>query len=103
MQIKTLTIEEVKSLYSERHGFVFHGASPSDPQKSIFVAQAVKSKGFTDSMPEIVAQLNPQTFCFIYPQNCSFESGPFFQATRHLISMFGIFEIDILKAFLKEN
>lgn len=103
MKVEQSTLADVKKLYSNRHGFVFKGASACDPNKCVLVAQAVKSKGFTDSMPELVAQLNPQVFCFIYPENCSFESGSFFNYCQHVGSMFGVFQIDILGAFLKEN
>jgi len=103
MDIKQSTLDEVKSLYSERHGFVFQGASDCDSRNCIRVAEAVRSKGFTDYLPELVAQLDARTFVFIYPECASFESGAFYQAVKHLVPMFQVFQIEILNAFLKEN
>lgn len=103
MDVKSLSLIEIKNNYLDRHGFVFQGASDCDSRKCILVAEAVRSKGFTDYLPELVAQLDTRTFVFIYPECAMFESGAFYEAVKHLVTMFGAFQIEILNAFLKEN
>lgn len=103
MIVKNCSIQEVKEKYSKRHGFVFRGASPCNPKSAESVALIIKEKDISNNLPELVAQLNDRTFCFIYPENSYFKSGIFFEITNRLSMMFGVFEIDILNAFLKEN
>jgi hypothetical protein len=103
MEIKNITIEDLKKDYSSRHGFIFQGAAACDQRNCEKVASAVKSNSYTDSMPEFVGVLNERTFAFVYPEDSFFECGSFFKETRHMCMMLNAFNIDILTAFLNEN
>jgi hypothetical protein len=103
MNFKDISIKELKEEYLERHGFVFAGNAACNRNNCDNVAFIVKSKGFTDYLPEFVVELNSQTFVFVYPVEANFESGAFFQSVKHAEMAFGAFKIDILKGFLNDQ
>jgi hypothetical protein len=103
MNFKDINIQELKEKYSERHGFVFAANAVCNRNNCDSVASIVKSKGFTDYLPEFVVELNSQTFVFVYPVEANFECGTFFAATKHAEMAFGAFKIDILKGFLNDQ
>lgn len=103
MIVQKYTLHEVKEKYSDRHGFMFRGSSDCNVNSTKLVCSLIKDKGISEHLPELIAQLDNRTFCFIYPEKTYFKSGLFFEITRGLSMMVGVFEIDILNAFLKEN
>ena len=103
MNFKDISIQELKQNYSERHGFIFAANAPCNRNNCDKMAEVIKNKGFTDSLPEFCVELNNQTFVFVYPPQCEFQSGPFLQTAKHTEMAFGMYRIDILSAFLKEH
>lgn len=102
MNFKELSAQELKEKYSNRHGFIFKAAGPCNPNNCDKVAYLVKEKGFAEEMPEFVTVLQPNLFAFVYPENSVFYCGSFFQTAQQMSAGFGVFQVDILSAFLKE-
>lgn len=102
MTFKNINLKELKEKYSGRHGFVFQGASPCDSKYCEVIANQVKNRGFTESLPEFIVQLDNRTFVFVYPETALFESGSFY-AEASKFSMMGHFQIDMLLSFLQNN
>lgn len=101
MNLKSLTIEEVKEKYIDRNGFVFQGAVPSDPQKCEKIANILLEKGFSEELPELVAQLDNRTFCFIYPESASFATPALIKFANQWAAISQAFQVDALSAWLK--
>lgn len=104
MTFKTLTIEELKKDYMDRHGFVFNSSNACDNSNCDKVANSILSTGCSDVLPEFVVELSPSSFVFVYPQGCYFQSGRFYNLCKNLTGFTrGLFEVDTLAAYLKER
>ena len=104
MTYRTLTIQELKSLYSTRAGFIFQGNAPSSRTSCEKLSQVIKEQHICDYEPDFIVELNPATYVFVYPEDVSFKSGEFYEIANHLsMATMGMFKVDILTAFLKEN
>lgn len=104
MTYKNLSLEDLKSLYSERHGFVFIGSAPYKRSSCERLSNQIKDAGLCQYEPDFINELNPTTCAFIYPEDVSFHSGDFFEFSKHASMMvMGMFKIDTLAAFLKNN
>jgi hypothetical protein len=103
MRFETLTIEDLKRDYTGRHGFVFVGNSPSNRDGCNKISDAIIQRKICDVPVEFIVELNPTSFVFVYPEDCSFNSPYLYQISTHLSQMMGVFKIDTLMAFLKQN
>jgi hypothetical protein len=101
---KNLSLEDLKSLYSERHGFVFIGSAPSSKESCEKLSKQIREAGLCEYEPDFVNELNPLTYAFVYPEGVSFHSSDFYEFSKHASMMvMGMFKIDALAAFLKNN
>jgi hypothetical protein len=98
---KTLSLDDLKRYYSDRHGFIFQSAQQSSEKAIQNLCDTLIQHQITDIQPEFVMNTNNLTV-FVYPENANFESGQFYQKSQMMMQM-GIAKVDILKAFLKEN
>lgn len=103
MTFKTLSIEDLKKDYLERHGFVFAGNVPSNKDGCDKISDALVRKAISNVPVEFVVELNPSTFVFVYPVDCNFDSPYFYSLASHYSAMLGFFKVDTLAAFLRQN
>lgn len=101
--IRNITIEELKKDYSDRHGFIFKGAADCDAKTCETAAEGIKTKGYTEDLPEFVGQIDNRTFAFVYPERSSFSTPAFLEYCRYWSFVTHAFEVDALCAWLKEQ
>jgi hypothetical protein len=99
--IKSITIQELKDQFSDRHGFVFIGESPSDPKKCELAAQLIREYKYSETLPEFIGQLDARTFAFVYPEGSSMDMPALLNVSRHVGLITKAFELDALSAWLK--
>ena len=102
MKFINLTIEDLKTDYKGRHGFVFQGSSDYNPKNCEVISHMVKNRGFTEFLPEFFVEFNPQTVAFVYPEGISFDAPAFYTEVSRFFLM-GKFQIDLLGSFLQSN
>ena len=100
MTIKTFTIEELKSDYSTRHGFVVQFMKPASVHLASQVSNALIQEGYTTSEVEFVVELPSNIFVFVYPEGISFDAPRFFNRVSMVGQMMG-WRINTLLEFLK--
>lgn len=103
MLIQNTSIEELKKDYLTRNGFVFFGNGTCNTSLCETIAANIKSRGYCETMPEFVGQLNNQLFAFVYPEGASFETPAFLQFCSHWATITQGFKVDALCAWLKEQ
>lgn len=105
MNYKELQISELKSLYADRPGFVFISNQPSSREGCEKICKQLKDAGVCEYEPDFINTLNGGRFyAFVYPEGVSFKSGMFYEYSQHAAMMtMGMYKIDILGAFLREN
>ena len=104
METKTLSIQELKDGYTDRHGFVFIGNAPSSINSCDRVSAALIKAQYTESQVEFVVQLNPNTYIYVYPEGVSFNMPKFLENSNRGSFMFGgVWQIIALQVFLKTN
>lgn len=104
MTYKNLSIADLKSLYSTRPGFIFQGNAPSSKESCDKLSNAIKQQKICEYEPDFIVELNPATYVFVYPEDVSFKSGEFYDiANQMTMATMGMFKVDILTAFLKDN
>lgn len=99
---KTLTLDDLKKDYSDRHGFIFRGGQPSSDKAIQNLCDTLIQHDITKHLPEFVVRAHNNTTIFVYPSGESFKSGELFQKAQMLMQM-GIAKIDTLMVFLKGN
>jgi len=104
MTYKNLSPEQVKSLYSERCGFVFMGAQPSSEESCEKIYKQIKEFGICDYEPDFINVFNPAIYAFIYPEDVYFHhthSADFYEFCQDAsMRVGGQFQITTLKFFL---
>ena len=104
MNYKNLSLGELKSLYSERPGFVFLSDTPSSEESCEKLYKQLKDFGVSEYEPDFINIGDGKTIFFIYPEETSFNSGDLYKYDQQVSFMtHGVFKIDILSAFLKQN
>ena len=99
---KTLTLNDLKKNYSDRHGFIFQSGQPSSDSAVQNLCDTLIQHNITKHQPEFVTRLDNNTTIFVYPIGESFKSGEFFQASQMMRQM-GVANIDTLMGFLRDN
>ena len=97
MDLRQLTIEQLKADYIDRWGFVFRSA-PFDIDKCQLITDTLIQHGLTTEQPEFIVELDQNTKVFVYPLDVYLDGPTLFQKSLGLRPM-GI-QVDILKAFL---
>ena len=103
MEFKTLSIEELKAGYMDRHGFIFIGAAICDKNNCDKLSNILKSSGYTEELVEFVVALNDTTYVFVYPEGISFDCPSFMQKAQTVGMMMRAWQVDTLTSFLKNN
>jgi hypothetical protein len=104
MTYKSLSLEELKNNYSDRHGFIFQGNSPSSRENCEKLYRQLKMAGVSDYEPDFINELHPTIFAFVYPDGTKFKSADLYEFATHASMMTaGMYKLDILSAFLKEH
>ncbi len=105
MTYKSLSISELKNLYSERAGFVFLANQPSSRESSEKLYKQIKDAGVCAYEPDFINVLNEdRVYAFVYPEGVAFKSADFYAFSQQASMMtMGMYKVDILAAFLKEN
>lgn len=105
MTYKTLSLQDLKTHYSDRHGFVFVSNERSSKESCQKLSDTIKEYGISEYEPDFIVDLNDsKAFAFVYPADTSFQSSDFFQFSQHASNMvMGMFKIDTLAAFLKNH
>ena len=97
---KTLTIQELKRDYLNRHGFVFQGGSRSSDKAIEHLCQTLIQHNITKEYPDFVVRLNDTTTAFVYKDD--FDGPSFFQ-TAMIATQMGICQIESLHLVLKNQ
>jgi hypothetical protein len=104
MTYRNLSIQELKTNYSDRHGFVFTSGGQSQRVSCEKLCFQIKEKDICKYEPDFINEITPTTYAFVYPEGVSFDSGDFFRYSQQASGMMmGMFQIDMLSAFLKEH
>jgi hypothetical protein len=104
MTYRNLSIQELKTNYSDRHGFIFTSNGPSQKTSCEKLMIQIKEKDICKYEPDFINEFSPTTYAFVYPEGVSFDSGDFFKYSQHASAMMmGMFKIDSLAAFLKDH
>jgi len=100
---KKYSIKELKDDFSTRHGFVFASGVKSPDRAVENLANQLKNAKFSNVLPEFFVRLSDTVTAFVYPQGEHFESGAFYKIAKNMERMIGVFEVEMLGAFLKEQ
>lgn len=73
---KTLTIEDIKKDYLNRHGFFFRGAHKSSDKAIEGLCLTLIEHKITKDFPDFVVRLDELTTIFVYKDD--FDAPPFF-------------------------
>jgi hypothetical protein len=103
MEFKTLTIEDLKKDYASRHGFIFAANAPCKDDKTSLICDTLIKNNITNVKAEFIVKLNTNTYVFVYPEDCSFDSPTLYQKAKHLGMITGGWQFDTLSGFLKDN
>lgn len=104
MTYRNLSIQELKTNYSDRHGFVFSSSVASSRTSCEKLCLQIREKDICKYEPDFINEITPAAHAFVYPEGVSFDSGDFFKYASHKSAEFmGMFKIDSLAAFLKDN
>jgi hypothetical protein len=105
MTYKSLSLQELKNLYSDRPGFIFLSNQPSSREGSEKLYTQIKNVGVCTYEPDFINVLeNNKFYAFIYPEGVPFKSAVFYEFAQQAAMMtMGMYKVDILAAFLKEN
>ena len=94
----TLTKDELKEKYSNRHGFVFKSGVQSSDKAIEHLCNTLVQYKITKELPEVVVKLEPGVTVFVYKDD--FDGPAFFQKAT-IATQVGVCNIDSLYAFLK--
>jgi hypothetical protein len=100
---KTYNIKELSESFSTRHGFVFASGVKSTDRAIENLSNQLRNAKFSEMLPEFFTRLSDTVTAFVYPQGAHFESGAFYKISKNAERMLGIFEVETLGAFLKEQ
>lgn len=105
MTYKELPLEDLKSLYIERPGFVFLSNQPSSKESCEKLYTQLKDAKVCEYEPDFINVLNEGRFyAFVYPEGVAFKSAALYEFAQDAAMMtMGMYKLDILTAFLKEN
>jgi hypothetical protein len=105
MNYKELPLEDLKNLYSDRPGFVFLSNQPSSKESCEKLYKQIKESGICEYEPDFINNLNEGRFyAFVYPEGVAFKSAALYEFAQEAAMMtMGMYKVDILNAFLKEN
>ena len=103
IDVKTLTLDDLKRDYSTRHGFTFQVNSVCDINKVQQMADALITGKITTSHPEFVVQLQPNLLVFVYGEGISFKSGEFFNKVNGIGSAMGLWQVDTLMGYVHSH
>ena len=103
MKQENFTIEDLKSNYNNRHGFVIKSAKGTYTESQIQnVCNVMISQGITTITPEFYC-ISGDILLVVYPEDCSFMSGEAFQKGNRIGEATGLWKFDSLSAFLRQN
>lgn len=97
---KTLTVQELKKDYSERHGFIFQGPNRSSDKAIEHLCNTLIQHNITKEYPEFVVRLDDLNLVFVYQDD--FDAPPFFHKAD-IATQMGICKIESLSIFLKKQ
>jgi uncharacterized circularly permuted ATP-grasp superfamily protein len=100
IQFKTLTVEELKKDYIDRHGFVFKGGIRSSDKAIEHLCNTLVQHKITTELPEFVVRLDDTLTAFIYNQ---VFDGPTFFKHAMVATQMGMCQIESLHLFLKNQ
>jgi hypothetical protein len=105
MTYKELPIEDLKSLYSDRPGFILASQQPSSKESCEKLYKQIKDAKICEYEPDFInVSHEGRLYAFVYPADVAFKSADFYAFSKQAEGMFfGMFQVDILSAFLKEN
>jgi hypothetical protein len=95
---KTLSIQELKKDYMDRHGFIFQGGTKSSDKAIEHLCNTLIQHKITQNYPEFVVRLDDLTTVFVF--NGSFDGPSFFQQAT-IATQMGVCKIESLHTFLK--
>jgi hypothetical protein len=90
---KTLSIEELKKDYLNRHGFVFQAGTTSSDKAIEHLCNTLIQHNITKELPDFVVRLNDTTTAFVYKDD--FDGPSFFQNAMVATQM-GVCRIETL-------
>ncbi len=99
---KTLPIHELKYYHGEHLGFIFKGVSPSSDGAIERLSHTLMSCGVAKKLPEFFVRVSENEVAFVYSNDSGFLSAPFFRLSQQFKHI-GLFEVDILAAWLKDK
>ena len=100
---KTISINDLKYHYDNRHGFVMSlGAASSNSALERMCTHLITQK-ITDTMPEFVVTSDYRSMIVVYPEGTSFEAPTFYQKAVQLGQATGAWNIELLQVYLKQQ
>lgn len=97
---KTLTIQELKKDYINRHGFVFQSGQKSSDKAVEHLCATLIQHNITKEYPEFVVRLSDTITAFIFKDD--FDAPLFFQSAM-VVTQMGVCNIESLHLFLKSQ
>ncbi len=97
---KTLTIEELKRDYINRHGFVFQAGTKSSDKAIEHLCNVLIQHNITKEFPEFVVRLNDTTTAFVYKDDFD---GPMFFQKATIATQMGMCQVESLHLVLKNH
>jgi len=97
---KESTIEQSKSSFSDRIGFVFQGNAPSSDEAMERLCATLVQHQVASCLPELIVKCENNTYLFVYPETGGLD-GPAFFAKAKAAENFGFCRVDCLGAVLK--
>ena len=95
---KTLTIEDLKRDYLNRHGFFFKGPQKSSDKAIENLCNTLIQHNITKEFPEFVVRLDDLTTVFVYKDD--FDAPPFFHKAT-IATQMGICQVESIYNVLK--
>jgi hypothetical protein len=109
MTYRNLSIQELKTNYSDRPGFVFISSVPSSRVSCERLCLQIKESDICKYEPDFINELEQsRIIAFVYPEGVNFDSGDFYryadpELNSGMMRFLGLFKVDSLAAFLKDN
>ena len=100
IEVKAISLKDLKSDYSDRHGFVIQFNAVANATHVQKVSDALIRINLTTSPIEFVVEYPNNTFCMIYPKGVGFDCPQFLNYCNLPCKMFG-WRVQTLVEYLK--
>lgn len=103
MKLSNITLNQLRSDYKGRHGFVFEGSHPSNSPDIQKTCEVLIKYKLVEVMPELITKLDERTFVFVYPEGVSFNMPDFIQFCDYWSHRSRAFAVDTLHNLINSD